>query len=153
MRLMTFSPDDTLAIMTSNGILLYNVESRSFVSTLSFLRSTAMAFSPYSTHLAAGNSDSTVYLWDIRGIEASSPSSNKQAGGEVTALALFRDYSRVACGFEYGAVELWETGSLANQPIAAHTHHSKEVTTLGCSPDGWRFASGSNDWDCHLMGW
>ncbi|KIL58914.1 hypothetical protein M378DRAFT_287582 [Amanita muscaria Koide BX008] len=146
---IVFSPDDTLAIATRLGIQIYNVKSNSFISTLSFASQlgSPLAFSPDRSHLTAGNNDGTVYLWDIRGIESSGPSSNKQASGPVTALALSRDCSRVACGFWDGATELWETDGLAKRQIAAHSHDYPwdRVMTLGFSPDGRRFASGSRN--------
>ncbi|KIL58540.1 hypothetical protein M378DRAFT_86348, partial [Amanita muscaria Koide BX008] len=65
------------------------------------------AFSPDCTRLAVGYYHD-VNLWDIRGIEASGPPSTGNATA-VTALTLSRDCSRLACGFEDGTVELWET--------------------------------------------
>ncbi|KIL61131.1 hypothetical protein M378DRAFT_866942 [Amanita muscaria Koide BX008] len=148
---IAISLDDTLAISTVAGIKLYNVKSRSFISTFSIrsTSSTALAFSPDCTHLA-GSVFKTVYLWDIRDIEASSPFSNEQEKRDISALALSRDCSRVACGFVSGEVELWETGSLGKQPISARTHHTVEVATLVYSPDDRPFASGSNDGTLNL---
>ncbi|KIL57843.1 hypothetical protein M378DRAFT_15986 [Amanita muscaria Koide BX008] len=149
---LAFSPDDILAIATLSNLKLYNVKSRSFISTLSFTGTfrAPVAFSPDCTRLAAGNSDGTVYLWDIRGIEASSSSTKVQASNRITALALSRDCSQVACGFWNGAIELWKTGGLAKQRIATRKNHPLKVTTLGFSPNGRQYASGSGDGTINL---
>ncbi|KIL62102.1 hypothetical protein M378DRAFT_166095 [Amanita muscaria Koide BX008] len=144
---VAFAPDDTLAITTQYGMNIYNVKSRSFISSFPFIGWTGspMAFSPNSSRLAAGNSDGRVYLWDLGGIEASSPSSNKQTSNRrLTALALSPNCSRVACGFDNGTIELWETYRLEKQWVATE-RHSAAVTTLAFSPDGEQFASGSSE--------
>ncbi|KIL55852.1 hypothetical protein M378DRAFT_560946 [Amanita muscaria Koide BX008] len=144
--LLAFSGDDTLAIATRSYVKLYSVKNRSFLSTHSVSSHHALALSPDFTRFAAGRLDGTVSLSVI---DSSSPSSNQQ---ELTALALSWNCSRVACGFEDGAVELWETDGLRR--IAAHRHHRQfgRVMMLGFSPDGKQFASGSeygtiNLWD------
>ncbi|KIL62653.1 hypothetical protein M378DRAFT_165484 [Amanita muscaria Koide BX008] len=161
---MTFSLDNTLAIATAFGIKLYDVKTRAFIHTLPFHGiSTAQAFSPDGTHFAVGGFNGGVHLWDIRGIDTSSPPSEEHPPEEetaVTALALSRDCSRLACGFESGTVELWETsptkrriGPLALRSkmktifirIFRQSRHTASVRALGFSPDGRLFASGSFD--------
>ncbi|KIL58680.1 hypothetical protein M378DRAFT_170333 [Amanita muscaria Koide BX008] len=148
MAAIAFSLDDTLAISTVNCIKLYNVKSHTFISTLSS-SSMVLAFSPDCTRLAGGGF-LAVHLWDIRGFETSSPFPNEQEKRHISALALSRDCSRVACGFVSGEVELRETGSLGKQLIATGTHHAVAVATLVYSPDGRQFASGSNDGTVNL---
>ncbi|KIL64972.1 hypothetical protein M378DRAFT_11092, partial [Amanita muscaria Koide BX008] len=101
---MAFSLDDTLVVATAFGIKFYDVKNHAFISTLPFRGiSMALAFSPDCTHFTVGVFNGGVYLWDIRGIDASSPSSEEyhsKEGTPVTALALSRDCSRLACGFE-----------------------------------------------------
>ncbi|KIL57029.1 hypothetical protein M378DRAFT_39851, partial [Amanita muscaria Koide BX008] len=84
-----------------------------------------------------------IYLWDIRGIDASSRPSNEEVTA-VRALALSRDCSRLACGFENNTVELWDT-SPTKQRIASHQAHTRWAEELGFGPDGGPFASGSDD--------
>ncbi|KIL60992.1 hypothetical protein M378DRAFT_167497 [Amanita muscaria Koide BX008] len=146
---MAFSLDDILAMMAFSSIEIYNVKTRSFISTLPCNRfSRTPTFSADCTHLATGSENGSVYLWDIRGIKSSSFPSNEQAleaSDHIIVLALSPDCSRVACGFRNGKTELWETDDLAKQPIAAHRHHSRPIFTVKFSPDGSRYASGSSD--------
>ncbi|KIL63346.1 hypothetical protein M378DRAFT_676635 [Amanita muscaria Koide BX008] len=103
---MAFSLDNILAIRTSPDVQLYNMNTRSFISTLSCNGLFAsLAFSPDCTHLAGG-SGYDMYLWDMQEIDASGPLSQEAAS--VTAMALSRDCSQLACGFWDGTVELWE---------------------------------------------
>ncbi|KIL54191.1 hypothetical protein M378DRAFT_47618, partial [Amanita muscaria Koide BX008] len=102
------------------------------------------AFSPDCTHLACGSDSGDVYLWDMRGDDASGPPS--QGATLVYALALSRDCSRLACGFEDGTVELWET-SPTKRRLASHLHSRQDdrVSLMEFGPDGRLFASGSMD--------
>ncbi|KIL55591.1 hypothetical protein M378DRAFT_45558, partial [Amanita muscaria Koide BX008] len=122
-----------------------------------------LAFSPDCTRLAimdiVGEIDGNVNLWDIRGIDASSPPSKGNAT-PVAALALSRDGLRLAYGFKDGTVELWETSPTKRRidPLAPlsemekflygifrQSRHTKSVQALAFDPDGRLFASGSND--------
>ncbi|KIL57251.1 hypothetical protein M378DRAFT_47050, partial [Amanita muscaria Koide BX008] len=142
-RSIAFSVDNILAIGTEFAVQLYNTNIRSFISTISCNRrpTMALALSPDCTHLASGNSYGDVYLWDMRGIDSSSPLS--QEATEVTAMALSRDCSRLACWFRRGTVELWET-SPTKRRIASH-QCDDSVSAVGFGPDGRLFASGSDD--------
>ncbi|KIL63706.1 hypothetical protein M378DRAFT_164132 [Amanita muscaria Koide BX008] len=137
---MAFSLDNIFAIASFDGIKLYNTKNHSFISTLLF-RGTpvALAFSPDGTRLAVGGSGGSVYIWDIRGIDDCSHSSEEATA--VTALALSRDCSQLACGFQNGTVELWETGPTKRR-IASHQAHTDRVLALGFGPGGGLFASG-----------
>ncbi|KIL56355.1 hypothetical protein M378DRAFT_89472, partial [Amanita muscaria Koide BX008] len=117
------------------------------------------AFSPDCTHLAVRDLNDNVNLWDIRGIDASSPPSKRNATA-VSVLTLSRDCSRLACGFEDGTVELWETSPTNRRidPLALRSkmekfffrifrqsRHTEPVQVLEFDPDGRLFASGSYD--------
>ncbi|KIL55054.1 hypothetical protein M378DRAFT_658439 [Amanita muscaria Koide BX008] len=158
LRSMAFSADNILAIATLSAIKLYNVKTHSFIHTLPLGGgSMPPAFSPDCTRLAVGSYD--VNLWDIRGIDASSPPSKGNATA-VTALTLSRDCSRLACGFEDGRVELRETSPTKRRigplvlrlkmekffsRIFDQSRHTDSVRALAFDPDGRLFASGSKD--------
>ncbi|KIL55303.1 hypothetical protein M378DRAFT_173720 [Amanita muscaria Koide BX008] len=144
---MTFSLDNVLAIGTDfHGVKLYDTNTHSFISTLSCRGwPIALAFSPDCTHLACGSMSGDVYIWNLRGIDASGPPSQEAA--VVTAIALSRDCSRLACGFRNGAVELWET-SPTKRRIASH--QCGRISDVEFGPDGRLFASGSKDGTINL---
>ncbi|KIL62312.1 hypothetical protein M378DRAFT_12905 [Amanita muscaria Koide BX008] len=156
---MAFSLDNILAIATEFDIKLYNVKTHSFIHTLPLGSgdTAALAFSPDCTRLAVGGYN--VNLWDIRGIDPSSPPSKGNVTA-VTALTLSRDCSRLACGFVDGTVELWGTSPTKQRivplvlrskmaaiffRILGQFRHTKPVRALGFDPDGRLFASGSDD--------
>ncbi|KIL56410.1 hypothetical protein M378DRAFT_17102 [Amanita muscaria Koide BX008] len=160
-RSMAFSPDN---IVTAD---LYDVKTHSLIYTLLLSGgSTPPAFSPDCTRLAVREYGGNVNIWDIRGIDASTPLSKGNTTA-VTALTLSRDCSRLACGFEDGTVELWETSPTKRRidllPLRSKTEnfffrifrrspptpptprHTDSVRALGFGPDGRLFASGSQD--------
>ncbi|KIL66481.1 hypothetical protein M378DRAFT_124069 [Amanita muscaria Koide BX008] len=151
-----------LAITTEDDTKLYNANTHSFIHTLPLHRDGGdipPAFSPDCTRLAVEDARGNVNLWDLRGIDASSPPSKGNATA-VTALTLSRDCSRLACGFWDGTVELRETSPTKRRidPLAPlsemetlfyrifrQSRHTRSVQALGFDPDGRLFASGSND--------
>ncbi|KIL59903.1 hypothetical protein M378DRAFT_168659, partial [Amanita muscaria Koide BX008] len=138
-RSMVFSLDNTLAIGIPyyDRINLYNTDTHSFISTLWFSGvPTALAFnSPDCTHLVAGGKAGNVCLWDMRGIDTSSPPSTV-----VTSMTLSRNCSRLACGLMDGTVELWET--IPTKRRIASLQPEVDGTVFGFTPDGRLFASG-----------
>ncbi|KIL61551.1 hypothetical protein M378DRAFT_52585, partial [Amanita muscaria Koide BX008] len=97
-------------------------------------------------------------IWDaVTGMPISTITGNATG---VTALALSRDCSRLACGFKDGTVELWGTSPTKRRigpldlrskmeaiffRIFRQFRHAKPVEALGFDPDGGVFASGSDD--------
>ncbi|KIL56359.1 hypothetical protein M378DRAFT_17150 [Amanita muscaria Koide BX008] len=160
-RSMVFSLDNILAITTNYGIELYNANTHTFIHTLPLGGGLIPpAFSPDCTRLASGDYGCNVTLWDIRGIDASSPPSKGNATA-VTALTLSQDCSRLACGFWDGTVELWGTSPTNRRidPLVPRSkmekfffrifrqsrRHEQSVRAVGFDPDGRLFASGSYD--------
>jgi WD40 repeat protein len=136
---------DLLAIAAWYGdiVKLFDLRSRTIISTLKFLAPISLAISPDGTRLAAGNFRGEVHLWDIASIKATNPASNKELS-PVNALALSPDCSRLAAGLEDGTIELWNTDQ-AEQLIATLQQLSRHITALAFSPDGEQLASGSQD--------
>ncbi|KIL55312.1 hypothetical protein M378DRAFT_91067, partial [Amanita muscaria Koide BX008] len=130
-----------------------------FVDVIKFSLDSTL-FLSYCTRLAVGDFNDNVNLWDIRGIDASSPPSKRNANA-VTTLALSRDCSRLACGFGDGTVELWGTSPTKRRigPLAHRSkmeriffrifrqsrRHKQSVLAIGFDPNGRLFASGSYD--------
>lgn len=129
-------------------------------------RALTLKFSPDGTHLATGNLDTTVQLWDTNTTEETillqkpiegniwsvtnedgkevikNPLKNERNGRPIV-LAFSPDGTQLACGSEDSTVKLWDahTGEL----IATFTGHHGFVNTLSFSPDGTALACGGTD--------
>ena len=129
-------------------------------------RALVLKFSPDGTHLATGNLDTTIQLWDTNTTEETillqkpiegniwsvtnengkevikNPLKNERNGRPIT-LAFSPDGTQLACGSEDCTIKLWNahTGEL----IGTFTGHHSFVDTLAFSPDGRTLASGGSD--------
>lgn len=129
-------------------------------------RALTLKFSANGTHLATGNLDTTVQIWDTTTTEESlllqkpiegnlwsvtnedgkevikNPLKNER-NGRPTALTFSPDGTQLACGSEDSTIKLWS--ALTGELIATFTGHHGFVDTLAFSPDGNMLASGGTD--------
>ncbi|WP_198653102.1 WD40 repeat domain-containing serine/threonine protein kinase [Actinocorallia populi] len=102
----------------------------------------AVAFSPDGRLLASGDSDGTMWLWDL---ERRAPAAPPVSGHAtmVDAVAFSPDGRLLASSGDH-AVRLWDTETLtpAGEPLRGHTH---AVRSVAFSPDGLLLASGGTD--------
>lgn len=129
-------------------------------------RTLTLEFSPDGTHLATGNLDTTVQLWDTttreetillqkpiegniwsvrweNGKETIKNPLKNERNGRPVALTFSPDGTQLACGSEDSTIKLWN--ALTGELIATFTGHPGFVNTLTFSPDGGTLASGGTD--------
>ena len=130
---------------------------------------TSVAFSPYGNILTGGNTDNTIYLWDLdtdtgshlrtlEGHTSYAPAAYSRLPVGVTSVAFSPDGQRLASGggYEDRTIRLWNpyTGS----HLRTLEGHKGSVTSVAFSPDGQILASGSEShtivlWDiARLLG-
>ncbi|KIL60880.1 hypothetical protein M378DRAFT_42176, partial [Amanita muscaria Koide BX008] len=111
------------------------------------------ALHTYYSALPFSPTDSLLYRRYIREAEHNmcciegGPKNPAQEAAAVTAIALSRDCSRLACGFVDGTVELWETSPTKRR---ISSHQCGRISDVEFGPDGRLFASGSIDGTINL---
>lgn len=101
----------------------------------------ALAFSDDGLHLAAGNHDGELWIWNLDG-SAGSAARLLHSESPVRALAFSPDGSRLAAGGEDGAVTLWDWQG----GDAVHLRgHDGWVESLDYHPDGQHLVSTGHD--------
>ena len=103
----------------------------------------ALAFSPDSTQLASGSTDTTVRLWWDTAIDSDESIILRKHTGWVNALAFSPNGKRLASGSTDKTVQLWNTA--IGEHLATLTGHLSGIAALTFSPDGSTLASGSTD--------
>lgn len=103
---------------------------------------TALAFSPETSLLAAGNSSGSVNIWDTAG-GSQLRTFTAEAGalpGQVNALAFSPDRASLAVGTADSAVRLWDVLSGTQQ---ARFNPNRPPVGIAFSPDGMQLAISS----------
>ena len=91
--------------------------------------------------LAAGETNGTIWLWDVTGNRELAHHRGHTSG--VNSLAFSPDGRRLATGGKDGLVKLWELPAL--REVATLTGHDGPVTTVAFAPDGLTLASAGSD--------
>jgi beta-lactamase regulating signal transducer with metallopeptidase domain/WD40 repeat protein len=138
------SPDGRFqAIARANGKLSLRdtFQQRSF--DLSEYQVSSIAFAPHRDLLAAGSSDSTVYLFDCASGEPIITLTGHQAG--IGSVAVSLDGRFVVSGSRDGKVKLWDIDDESEVPSRVPAQPSA-ITCVGFSPDGRLLAIACGDW-------
>jgi WD40 repeat protein len=107
-----------------------------------------VAFSPDGDFLAAGGTNSRVWLWDVQ--TGQERARARCSGGLITALAVARGGSRVWCGLGGPAIEIWDTAR-DTPAVVCRGHDQRQWTQcLALSADGRLLVSGNLDGTVHV---
>ena len=136
---VAFSPDGALLASGSrDGAELWDVASRTEVSSLSIDEVHSVAFSPDGALLATGSNEGAE-VWDV----ASRTKVGSLTMDRVRSMAFSSDGALLATGMSDDTVRLLDVASRAQ--IGILEEHTKNVTSVAFSPDGTLLASGSKD--------
>lgn len=141
---MTFSPDgQTLAVASSLGIWLYNVENPETPKLI--VEDTGqvhgVAWSPDSSTLASAHADGTIRLWDTPG--GDERGIWRGHTDAVWAVAWSPDGTQLASGSGDETVRVWDAAEGHRLQVLAG--HTGRVQSVAWSPDNKRLASGGMD--------
>jgi WD40 repeat protein len=109
-----------------------------------------LAFTPDGRTLAIGNSDKSVYLWDVAAPARPRPLGAPLTGpsGQTWTVAISPDGKTLAAGANDGTVWLWNLADPAHPALTATlTGLPGHVFSVAFSPDGAQLAAASYDDD------
>lgn len=123
----------------ADGVRLWGAD-RALLRTLSAEPTTALAFDPSGSLLAAGRADGALRLFSLPAGGSEVLAAHR---GAVRALAFSPDGARFASAGPDGGALLWSTAG--RRLLARLEGHEDEVRTLAFSPDGSLLVTGSHD--------
>jgi WD40 repeat protein len=138
-----------LAIANGNVIRFRQVDSGRFTRTLRGENSYySLAIAPDGQTLASGDSESTIWLWNIPGEDVRFMLQSPKGEGSRSAALVWRvayspDGHLLASAGSDQAIRVWDLGS--GELLATRIEHTAAVTSLDFSPDGHWLATGGLD--------
>jgi WD40 repeat protein len=134
--------DEIIALGTYSGrINLHNAQSGELIRSIYIDRGVVMglAWTPDSKYVISGSRNGPVNVWDISaGLEVA-----EFAGADTRTVAISRDGTMIAAGFDTGEIKAWNRES--GQELMHVQAHPQPVWCVAFAPDGKTLASASED--------
>lgn len=143
---ISFSPSNNLVGIATefNGVLVFNYEGQDLISFRSPDKKLySLAFSSDGKYLAAGSSEGTILVWDVKNPQMRPEILNAHESG-INALVFSPDNRTLASAGADGLVSLWNIDNLSAEPRKLAGHEAW-VWDISFSPDGNYLISGGSD--------
>ncbi|CAE6437631.1 unnamed protein product [Rhizoctonia solani] len=156
---VAISPDGNwVAVSENSHILLWDVQTKSFVENGNFLGHTdsvtCLAFSPGGYHIVSGSKDRSIRVWETHNRKITvGPLEGHD--GTINSVMFSPDGTLIVSASRDHTIRVWDsqTGRLVFSPLRGHL---AQVESVAFSPDGTRIVSGSRDttirvWDLQSL--
>ena len=132
---------DWLAAAITNQVIIWNVSQQKQVATLNNTgQVNVLKFSHDGTWLAGGNTDGSIYLWNIQQADFSKPVFELEQNGQVLAMDFSPDNHWLVTGGSEKFAYIWD---VTNGEEMARLPHIDEVSSVSFSSDGNLLATAS----------
>ena len=137
---VAFAQGSLLAVATSTGVALWNVETKQRVRTIDDgVGPTDLALDRTGTRIAAVGNDGLARVWDTTDGKPVA----ELGAGPLRSVAFDPSGTRLAAGDDNGVVTIWDLK--ARQALQTLVAHARPVTSVAFSPRGDRLVTAGQD--------